>query len=182
MEGRLALFVVLILCVSAIPVQSNGGKGFPVLGKEKMTHLHFYLNDILSGEKPSAVLVAQANKTYEGATPFGSVYVVDDPLTDGPGPNANVIGNAQGLYVSSGQDKLSLVLTMDFGFTTGEYEGSSITVFSRNPVTEKMRELSVVGGRGKFRLARGFAMLSTYYLNTTNGDAIIEYKVTILHY
>ncbi|KAK1262774.1 hypothetical protein QJS04_geneDACA001153 [Acorus gramineus] len=152
-----------------------------VSGKEKLTKLHFFLNDILSGKKPSAVLVAKPNTTTDDSpTPFGSVYVVDDPLTDRPG--GNVVGNAQGLYMSSGQDVLSLVLVMDFGFTSGEYNGSSISVLSRNPITETKRELAVVGGRGVFRMARGFAKLKTYYLNTTTGDAIIEYKVYVLHY
>ncbi|KAL5990534.1 Dirigent protein 4 [Asimina triloba] len=151
------------------------------LGSEKITHLHFFLHDILSGKKPTAVLVAKPNTTDQGPTPFGSLFVIDDILTEGPEPT-NVIGNAQGMYVSSGQDLPSLVLGVDFGFTSGEYKGSSFTVFSRNPITNQERELAIVGGRDKFRMARGFAHLKTYYLNLTNGDAIIEYNVTLLHY
>ncbi|KAJ0969024.1 hypothetical protein J5N97_021920 [Dioscorea zingiberensis] len=137
------------------------------------------------GAHPTAVLVAKPNGTtiVDGnPTPFGSVFAIDDPITDGPDLDSQVIGNAQGLYVSSDQNKLSLVLFVDFGFTTGEFNGSSISVFSRNPVLEVDRELAVVGGRGKFRLARGFANLRTYSLNGTNGDAIIEYNVTVFHY
>ena len=70
---------------------------------------------------------------------------------------------------------------MDFGFTQGEFNGSSISVFSRNPITETERELAVVGGRGKFRMAKGFAHLKTYFVNFMSGDAIVEYNVTVIH-
>ncbi|KAF5764409.1 putative dirigent protein [Helianthus annuus] len=50
----------------------------------KETHLHFYLHDTISGDNPTAVLVAKPNNTVvqEGnPIPFGAVYVFDDPLT-----------------------------------------------------------------------------------------------------
>ncbi|CAK9148503.1 unnamed protein product [Ilex paraguariensis] len=151
--------------------------------REKKTHLHFFLHDIISGSKPSAVTVAHANLTETdhnhptGPTPFGTTIVIDDPLTVGPEPKSKVIGNARGLYVSSSQDKdLMIVMYVDFGFTAGRFNGSSISVLSRNPVMEPRREVAVVGGRGKFRMARGFAKLKTSYFNSINGDAVIEYK------
>ncbi|XP_027357025.1 dirigent protein 4-like [Abrus precatorius] len=153
--------------------------------KEKVTHLHFYLFDILSGNKPSAIEVARPNITIGAklATPFGHVYAIDDELKEGPHANSTVVGNARGLYLSASQDdKLTLVMYVDFGFTAGKFKGSSISVFSRNPVTEAKRELAVVGGRGRFRMARGFARIKTHYFNATNGDAILEYRVTVLHY
>ncbi|KAE9606401.1 hypothetical protein Lal_00013563 [Lupinus albus] len=141
-------------------------------------------------ENPSAAVVAQANKTGDGtqnssaAAPFGRVWAIDNTLRDGPEYTSNVIGNAQGLYVSSSQDATKVTLTMyvDFGFTSGEFSGSSINVLSRNPVTEPTRELAVVGGRGKFRMARGFAEIKAHSLDATTGDGIIEYNVTVLHY
>ncbi|XP_038900914.1 dirigent protein 4-like [Benincasa hispida] len=178
---------LLVLFLAAISARSEYySKTTPrVQLKEKVTNLHFFLFDILSGKKPSAVEVAHANITIgdQSATPFGSVYAIDDPLREGPHPNSKVIGNARGLYVSASQDAdLCLVMYIDYGFTTGRYKGSSISVFSRNPVTERQREVAVVGGRGQFKMARGFAKLKTHYLNVTNGDAIIEYNVTVFHY
>ncbi|XP_043718316.1 dirigent protein 4 [Telopea speciosissima] len=187
-EVMLAILCGLLLCLSTLPTHSAyyTEKLNHEEMKEKVTELHFFLHDTLSGKNPTAVLVAHSNNTngddLKSTTPFGSVYATNDPLTEGPELTSKVIGNAQGLYVSSGQDTLSLVLYVDFGFTTGEYNGSSISVFSRNPVTEGDRELAVVGGRNKFRMARGFANLKTQYLNVTNGDAVIEYKVTVFHY
>lgn len=67
-----------------------------------------------------------------------------------------------------------LVMFLDFSFTTGKLNGSSFGVFSQNPVTETYRKLAVVGGRGKFRMARGFAKLKT----CDTECSFIEYKVT----
>lgn len=191
MENKSILFVLgLFLCSMTVPVNSeyhSEGSLKKLHLKEKVTHLHFYLFDILSGKEPSAVQIAQPNITLgssKSATPFGHLYAIDDPLRDGPNESSKVIGNAQGLYLSSSKsENLTLVMYADFGFTTGKFKGSSLSVFSRNPVTEpKARELAVVGGRGKFRLARGYAKVNTHFLDFKNGDAILEYDVTVLHY
>ncbi|KAK8564353.1 hypothetical protein V6N13_005414 [Hibiscus sabdariffa] len=120
---------------------------------KKLTHLHFFLHDTMSGKDPSAVVIARPNVTTT-SVPFGEVIVVDDPLTIGPNIMSGVIGNAQGLWVSTGKDVLTLMVYLDFGFTEGEFNGSSISMFSRNPITETDRELAVVGERGKFRMAK----------------------------
>ncbi|MBL2225392.1 hypothetical protein ELJ01_30955, partial [Klebsiella pneumoniae] len=82
--------------------------------KEKMTRLHFFLHDILSGKNPSAVKVAGSNRTEgdKSPTPFGSLYAIDDPLKEGPEPESKTIGNAQGLYLSSSQDYSKFTIVM----------------------------------------------------------------------
>ncbi|KAK8714418.1 hypothetical protein V6N13_149610 [Hibiscus sabdariffa] len=113
---------------------------------QKVIRLHFFLHGTLSGKVPSVVTVARPNVTTT-SMPFDEVIVVDDPLTVSP-DITGVIGNAQGLWVSTGRDVLTLMVYLDFGFTKGEFNGSSISMFSRNPITETKRELAVVGGRG----------------------------------
>ncbi|KAK0583024.1 hypothetical protein LWI29_032594 [Acer saccharum] len=182
---RAILGLALILCIATATAHSEyySKTKSAVHMKEKVTHLHFFLHDILSGKNPSAVMVAHPNRTYDNSpTPFGSLFAIDDPLRTGPEPTSEVIGNAQGLYLSSNQDinQFTIVLYADFAFTTGKFKGSSFGVFSRNPVVEPNREVAVVGGRGKFRLARGFAKVTTAYFNGTNGDAILDYKMKYL--
>jgi len=186
--ARMAAFVcALIICIAIVPAAYGEyyTKSRHVPRKEKVTRLHFFLHDILSGKNPSAVKVAGSNRTEgdKSPTPFGSVYAIDDPLKVGPEPDSKTIGNAQGLYLSSSQDysKFTIVMCVDFGFTEGKFKGSSFSVFSRNPVTEADREVAVVGGRGTFRMARGFAKVKTSHFNATNGDAVLEYKVTLIH-
>ncbi|KAH7664301.1 Dirigent protein [Dioscorea alata] len=179
-----ASFLLLLLALFSITLVTQGHAG-GYLGKEKVTNLHFFFHDSISGDHPTSVLVARPKGTivkYGNLLPFGTVYAIDDPLTEGPDLNSKVLGHAQGLYVSAGQDKRLLVLVLDFGFTSGEFNGSSLSVFSRNPVLETDRELAVVGGRGKFRLAGGFAELHTHSFNTSAGIAVVEYNITVFHY
>ncbi|KAL5788818.1 hypothetical protein ACOSP7_005767 [Xanthoceras sorbifolium] len=188
MERSTAIIgLALILYIAAAPVHSEYySKSKPVVHmEEKVTHLHFFLHDILSGKNPSAVMIARPNRTDDKSpTPFGSVFATDDPLRTGPEPTSEIIGNAQGLYLSSSQDvtQFTIVMYIDFAFTTGKFKGSSFGVFSRNPVVEPHREVAVVGGRGKFRLARWFVEVKTAHFNGTSGDAILEYNVTLFHY
>ncbi|XP_047942611.1 dirigent protein 4-like [Salvia hispanica] len=146
------------------------------------THLHFFIHDILSGSNPSAVRIAGPPGQENNPIGFGSVYAIDDLLTEGPEITSAVVGNAQGMYLSSSQGQIpSLVLYVDLAFTTGAFNGSSLSVFWRNPITENPREMAVVGGRGRFRRAQGTVFVKTYFLNNTNGDDILEYDIEVVH-
>ncbi|XP_057788594.1 dirigent protein 4-like [Salvia miltiorrhiza] len=186
MEKTIIFACILLLSTCTTPAfskyyrESEAYK--PVL---KKTQLRFFIHDILSGSKPSAVRIAAPNTTaYDtgNPTPFGTVYAIDDVLTEGPEATSAVVGNAQGMYLSSSQGKnLTLVMYVDLGFTAGRFKGSSLSVFSRNPVTESHREMAVVGGRGRFRRAQGTVFVKTHFLNYTNGDAVLQYDVEVVH-
>ncbi|KAK6240795.1 Dirigent protein - like 10 [Theobroma cacao] len=186
MERRLILTWVLVLCTAMAPCLGYYSHSKPyVPPREKVTKLHFFFHDIISGQNPTAILVARPNFTTtfnDTPIPFGSVYATDDPITVGPNLTSGVIGNARGLWTSTGQDVLTLVVYWDIGFTQGKFNGSSISVFSRNPITQTERELSIVGGRGKFRMAKGFAQLRTHFADFSTGDAVVECNATVIHH
>ncbi|XP_010531506.1 PREDICTED: dirigent protein 15 [Tarenaya hassleriana] len=190
--GKAIMIVAMCLAVAAETVHSESSyysttKAAKVM-KEKMTRVHFYLHDILSGPDPSAVRIAHANVTAAEDSPvgFGSLFAIDDPMTVGPEAGSKGVGNARGMYVSSSKDmkNFTIVMYVDFGFTTGRFNGSSFSVFSRNPVGDgaPVREVAVVGGRGRFRMARGFAKIRTHHIDMKTGDAILRYDVTLIHY
>ena len=147
---------------------------------ETVTNLHFYFHDTVSGKNPSAIRVAEAPDTKKSPTLFGALVMVDDPLTETPDPNSKLVGRAQGMYGSSGQQELSFLMAMSFAFTDGTYSGSSISIFGKNPALNLVRELPVVGGTGVFRLARGYALACTHWFDLS-GDAIVGYNVTVIH-
>ncbi|EEF47713.1 dirigent protein 22 [Ricinus communis] len=152
--------------------------------KSKITRVQFYMHDIVGGPNPTAVPVAgRTNFTSQDpiAASFGSIFVIDNPLTVSPDPNSTVVGRAQGIYAMSSQQKeFSLLMTLTYGFITGPYNGSTFSVVGRNPVMSEVREMPVVGGTGIFRLARGYCMARTHSMDQM--DAIIGYNVTLLHY
>ncbi|CAL5445031.1 unnamed protein product [Camellia sinensis] len=165
---HLIFFAIAILVVS----QATEAK------KLKQTQVEFYMHDTVGGPNPSAVRVAgRSNFTSSNpiAAMFGSIYMMDNPLTITPALNSTVMGRAQGIYgMSSQHDELSLLMTLTYNFITGPYNGSSFSVIGRNPIANEVREMPVVGGTGMFRLARGYCLAKTY--STNQMDAIVGYN------
>uniref|UniRef100_A0A453GMM2 Dirigent protein n=2 Tax=Aegilops tauschii TaxID=37682 RepID=A0A453GMM2_AEGTS len=149
---------------------------------EKETHLKVYWHDVVSGPDPTSVPVAQAATTNTSKTAFGMVMVIDDPLSEGPGLNSSrLMGRAQGTYIAAGNDQLALLMNMNFVFTAGKYNGSSVAIMGRNAVFTKVREMAIIGGTGVFRWARGYAQARTHTLDLMTGDATVEYNIFIRH-
>lgn len=150
--------------------------------EEKISYLHFYFHDIVSGKNVTAVEVASAPTTDYSFTQFGMVMVMDDWLTEGPEATSKTVGRSQGIYVSSCQEKLHLLMATTFVFDSGKYNGSTLALVGKNAVFDKVREMPIVGGSGLFRLARGYALARTHSFDLTTGNAIVEYTVTVFHY
>ncbi|XP_015878884.3 dirigent protein 22-like [Ziziphus jujuba] len=183
------IIILSLLSFSAITLVSGTYDGFvrtmdsKLLGlhKEKLSHFRLYWHDIYSGSSPTALRLVRPPNNATG-TSFGAITIIDDPLTQGPELSSKLLGRAQGFYAQASQQQVGLLMVMNFAFTQGKYNGSTITVLGRNPVFDKVREMPVIGGSGLFRFARGYAQLRTYRFNQSTGDAIVEYNVYVLHY
>ncbi|PRQ35569.1 putative plant disease resistance response protein [Rosa chinensis] len=152
------------------------------LKKEKLTHFRVYWHDIVDGPSPTAVTVVQP-LSNSSQTKFGMIRMIDNQLTLGPESSSKLLGRAQGFYASASQEDLSLLMAQNLAFVQGKYNGSTITLMGRNSLTNKVRELSVIGGSGLFRFARGYALLTTQSFNASKSDdAVVEYNIYVLHY
>ncbi|CAO2152910.1 unnamed protein product [Urochloa humidicola] len=148
------------------------------------THIHFFFHDTVSGKSPTSVRVVDPPSSSSSSSPmsfFGMVNVMDDPLTEGPEQDSAAVGRAQGLYMGSDQAKLGFFQAMNLVFTSGEHNGSTLALLGRNCPLDAVRELTVVGGTGAFRFARGYAQLRTHWLDFSTGDATVEYDVYVMH-
>ncbi|XP_059069521.1 dirigent protein 23-like [Cryptomeria japonica] len=150
--------------------------------REKVSNLNFYFHDTVSGQNVTAVQVASAPSTNASSTFFGTVMVIDDLLTEGPDLTSKLLGRAQGLYAMTSQEDIQLLMAVTYVFQSGEFNGSTLAVVGHNAVFNKVREMPIVGGSGKFRLARGYALAHTYSFDLTTGNAIVHYNATVLHY
>lgn len=147
---------------------------------QKLSHLRFYFHDIIGGRNQTAVRVAESPATATSPTGFGAVVMMDDPLTELPDSASKVVGRAQGIYASASQSELGLLMVLNFAFTEGKYNGSSLSVLGRNTVESAVREMPVVGGSGLFRFARGYAQARTHSFDAL--EAVVEYNVYVFHY
>ena len=165
------LAALLLLAAAAAPASAA-----------EETRLRVYWHDVVSGGPNARVVqVAQAPSSNASATGFGTVLVIDDPLTEGPNLTSRLLGRAQGMYISASKDSLSLLMAMNFVFVDGAYNGSSIAIVGPNPVNRAVREMAVVGGTGVFRFARGYCQLRTHWFDANTGDATVEYRVHLRH-
>lgn len=161
-------------------VQSISPSSLGLHQPQKLSHLHFFFHDIVGGSNQTAVRVAAAPTTDKSSTLFGAVMMMDDPLTELPDAESTVVGRAQGIYASASTTELGFLMAMNFAFTQGKYNGSSLAVLGRNTVESAVREMPVVGGSGLFRFARGYAQAKTHSFGTL--EAVVEYDVYVLHY
>ncbi|KAK7285434.1 hypothetical protein RJT34_20207 [Clitoria ternatea] len=151
--------------------------------EEKLTHLHFYFHDVVTGPKPTMLIVAEPLKGKSDIPlPFGTTVAIEDPLTQGPEAHSKVVGKAQGLYTSGAHEAMELMMVMTFAFTEGEFNGSTLSVMGRNMIEHPLREMPVVGGTGAFRFARGYAQTKFVSVDFVKGDAVVEYDVYVFHY
>ncbi|GKB67428.1 dirigent protein 22-like protein [Tanacetum coccineum] len=108
--------------------------------------------------------------------------MIDDALTEKPERNSKLLGRAQGFYGQASLQEPGLLMAMNFVFSTGKYNGSTLSILGRNAVFHKVREMPVIGGSGLFRFARGYVQASTHTFDMKTGDACVEYNVYVLHY
>ncbi|KAL3814043.1 hypothetical protein ACJIZ3_015311 [Penstemon smallii] len=188
MAGKNYFFILILVSAVAILTHGHGLTAEPNSiknwfnnlphAKQKITELQFYVQDILSGPTPSNVQVARASSTFTSPTLFGLVAVLDDPVRTRPSPDSEIIGRAQGLFAFASLEETSLHMTFDLVFTSGDYNGSSLSIVGHNPYLNQNRELSVVGGSGAFRFARGVVGVNTVSFDSSTGDAFFQYNVT----
>ncbi|XP_022884545.1 dirigent protein 22-like [Olea europaea var. sylvestris] len=185
-----ALFYISIISLLFSSLSGKLEDDFPaevdakVLGfrKEKLTHFRVYWHDILGGQKPTSIRIIYPPSNVSASSSFGMVSMIDNPLTVGPELKSKLVGRAQGFYASASQEELCFLMTMNFVFDEGKYNGSTITVMGRNAVFNKVREMPVIGGSGLFRFARGYVEARTHTFDPKTGDATVEYNVYVLHY
>ncbi|KAG8368126.1 hypothetical protein BUALT_Bualt15G0012700 [Buddleja alternifolia] len=150
-------------------------------GKEKVAKVHFYVQDILGGENVTVYEVANASITSTSPTSFGQVRVLDDLLTAEPNINSQEVGRVQGLITSADLKTSALAMNLNFVFTAGEFNGSTISILGRNQIMDTERELPVAGGTGKFRFGRGYALTSTYSYDPITNYGVLEYTIYVTY-
>uniref|UniRef100_A0A0E0MHM4 Dirigent protein n=1 Tax=Oryza punctata TaxID=4537 RepID=A0A0E0MHM4_ORYPU len=139
------VFVPLCVVVAAAVLAA----GRAPVADAASAHLHFYMHDVLGA---SAVQVVRGPRGM-----FGNTVVMDDVLTEGAAATSAVVGRAQGQYiVASSQGGMDLMVSMNVVLSSGPFAGSSVTVVGRDDTGVAVRELTVVGGTGQFRMARGY--------------------------
>ncbi|XP_004305988.1 PREDICTED: dirigent protein 3-like [Fragaria vesca subsp. vesca] len=148
----------------------------------KETKMSMYMHDFSAGPNITDIPVAGIAGKLWVFNQFGTVYVVDDSLTEGPSRNSTVVGRAQGIVVTASLDGRNALVLLSIVFTNKKYNGSTIEIQGNSKQFEPIREVAVVSGTGKFRFARGYATFETYFVDQPTDYAVIRSNITVQHY
>ncbi|KAJ0967449.1 hypothetical protein J5N97_024366 [Dioscorea zingiberensis] len=122
---------------------------------------------------------AWANRTtLSGLMHFGDVVVFDDPITTDNNLHSPAVGRAQGLYLYDRKEVFTAWLGFSFVFNSTEHKGT-LNFIGADPLMEKVRDVSVVGGTGDFFMSRGVATLMT---DAFEGSVYFRLRVDIKLY
>ncbi|KAG5021035.1 Disease resistance response protein 206 [Glycine soja] len=169
------LSMVMIL-ISIIIYQGNAQLPQPMPNQTTMV---FYLQDIAKGSSATVTPVAGIKGSDWTYTTFGSIFVVDDPVTLSISPTSEMVGRAQGLLIASAHDGANVNVALSIVFNNLQYSGSTLELQGISRQRESYREVSVVSGTGKFRFARGYALLQTVLYDAPTSRSIIRITITI---
>ncbi|KAG6530645.1 pterocarpan synthase 1-like [Zingiber officinale] len=144
---------------------------------DSITHLHFFLHE--NDNRPNATAITVVNSTTSDPGGFGSIGIFDDEIREGSSIDSKLIGRAQGMAPEVSLSEMAWLVLIDFVFTDGEYNGSSLMVVGRATIGRPV-ERSIIGGTGKFRMARGYT-INTLLSSAPAGRFIAEYDAYIVH-
>ncbi|XP_021757518.1 disease resistance response protein 206-like [Chenopodium quinoa] len=186
MELRSSIYSLLFFFLLSLTNLSNALKNthkIPQRPRKPCKSMVYYFHDVLYNGKnaknaTSAIVGAPAwaNTTIAaGQSHFGDVVVFDDPITLTNDFYSTPVGRAQGFYLYDRKDVFTSWLGFSFVFNSTEHKGS-LNFAGADPLMNKTRDISVVGGTGDFFMARGVATLMT---DAFEGDVYFRLRTEI---
>ena len=84
---------------------------------QKQTHLHFFYHDLRTANSPSIVQIVDTPKNVHNG--FGTTFMMDDPMTEGPELSSKAVGRAQGIFGMASVNELASFMLITFAFKEG---------------------------------------------------------------
>lgn len=177
-SSQLLSLLALLLAVSSSPslLAVQAAVQYP---GDRLTHICVYMHETVSGQH--ATMLRSVQSPLGGNSMFGTVNVLDNELRDGPDRWAsNLVGRFQGLFVGSGVvSPPGLMTSMNVVFTAGKYNGSTLALLGPVLDFEAPVERSLVGGTGRFRMARGYSVMTSVRNYTTPDSVVLVDKIDL---
>ncbi|OMO66379.1 Plant disease resistance response protein [Corchorus olitorius] len=151
----------------------------------KETKISVYFHDHFSNSStPNAtdvIVTGFSGKTWV-YNQFGTVFVMDDLVTEGPEPTSPTVGRLQGTYITTSLDGLRIGTSFSLVFTNKAYNGSTIQIVGNVNQLDPVEEYGVASGTGKFRYAKGYAIFEIISFDPATVYTVLRLNASILHY
>ncbi|KAK6140446.1 hypothetical protein DH2020_025807 [Rehmannia glutinosa] len=171
--------IIFILISSSMLISNSQSTSHT---SEKTAKFRVYIHQTLTGPNKTVYEVARSNITLTSPTSFGQVLVLDQLILATPDPSSEMLGRAQGVAIYSSLQELAITVNINLVFTTGEYNGSTICIVGRNPLSKSNnRETPIVGGSGVFRWARGYVISNVYSFDPESKYTVLEYNIYVVY-
>ncbi|XP_058100309.1 dirigent protein 5-like [Magnolia sinica] len=139
----------------------------------------YYHNVLFNGTNAANATSAIArNPVGFGNFDFGKLVIFDDPMTKDHHLLSPPVARAQGFYFYDKKDTFNAWFAYTLVFNSSKHKGT-LNLMGADPINQKSRDISVVGGTGDFFMARGIATLST---DTFQGTAYFRLRMDIKLY
>ncbi|TYG78112.1 hypothetical protein ES288_D02G031400v1 [Gossypium darwinii] len=158
-----AIFLVMLLKFASTILAADDKV---VIKETKMT---VYLHDYAGG--PNATSLPM----------FGTLFVSDDLITQGPELTSPMLGRGQGIYMPMSLDGVNAYVSFSLVFTNKAYNGSTIQVQGNSNQLFAVSEYGVVSGTGKFRYATGYITFETLSFDPSTFYSLIRANVSVRH-
>ncbi|WCJ32806.1 Disease resistance-responsive (dirigent-like protein) family protein [Euphorbia peplus] len=148
-----ALSILLLL----VPFKATSTSHHP---KDELKSLHFtlYQHETINTTGYIIVNGVTGPNVTQTTTPFGTIFVFQDPLTVTSNRTSKVVGIAEGTSITSGLDGLTSITTGKITLQLKHHKGSIMVVGGTHNV--KPTDHPVVGGTGDFMFAQGYVTTS----------------------
>lgn len=146
---------------------------------EPCKRIVLYYHDILFNgtDLANATSAMITNETALGSN-FGMMVVFDDPLTEDGHLHSPPAAQAQGFYFYDRKNAYNAWFAYTLIFNSTDYKGT-LNIMGADPLPEKTRDLSVVGGTGDFFMSRGIV---TFKTDEVEGDYYFRLQMDIKLY
>ncbi|OMO66378.1 Plant disease resistance response protein [Corchorus olitorius] len=147
---------------------------------EETYKMSVYVHDYSSGGPNSTdiAVVGIPGKIWS-FTQFGTLFVCDDAITEGPEPNSEPVGRVQGISVTTSLEGIRALVAFSIVFTNKAYNGSTIEVQGNSNQFDSVREYGVASGTGKFLYAQGYVTYETYFFDPWTSYAVSRCNISI---
>ncbi|XP_061356489.1 pterocarpan synthase 1-like [Gastrolobium bilobum] len=151
-----------------------------MVSKGQQNTMVFFLQDVATGPNATVTPVTGINGKVWSYNTFGTIFVIDDPVSLTTSLNSTPIGRVQGLLIASSLDGTNVNVVVSIVFNNFEYSGSTLEIQGISRQGENYREVSVVSGTGRFRFARGFAAFETISYDEATKHSIIRLSINLV--
>ncbi|KAL1567622.1 dirigent protein 22-like [Salvia divinorum] len=148
----------------------------------KKTEMILYYQNYSGDQNTTTVEIPVPSTGPLDFTKFGAAFCTDDPITEVIKEGSSPIARSRGIYIISSLDGSQAQMIMSIIFINGKYKGSTLEMQGSYEQSEKVSEVAVVGGTGKFRLARGYVTFKTLYYDPVRVYSATQTNITVLHY